>query len=132
MDDHNFIHFSWSPKRDGSNYDEIIENDDIDELNDMIEEQVEGYEEVNILEENSDNDNTSYNYIQNSIMLNDDDDGIMSNSVRIGVGMSHLIEQRVQEAESKIIGDQDVQEEFTAEVITEEDWIQSQVFKYIC
>jgi uncharacterized Zn-finger protein len=43
--------------------------------------------------------------------------------------MSHLIEQRVQEAENKIIGDQDAQEEFTAtveEVITEEDWIQSQ------
>lgn len=135
MDDHNFIHFSWSPKRDHqSNYDEIIETDDIDELNDMIEEQVEGYEEVNILEENSDNDNASYHYIDDSIMPENDsqniyhlnDDGIMCNSARIGVGMSHLIEQRVQEAENKIIGDQDVQEEFTAEVITEEDWVQSQ------
>jgi uncharacterized Zn-finger protein len=135
MDDHNFMHFSWSPKRDHqSNYDEMIETDDIDELNDMIEEQVEGYEEVNILEENSDNDNASYHYIDDSMMPENDsqnlyhlnDDGIMSNSARIGVGMSHLIEQRVQEAENKIIGDQDVQEEFTAEVITEEDWIQSQ------
>lgn len=134
MDEHNFIHFSWSPKRDHQNYDEIIETDDIDELNDMIEEQVEGYEEVNILEENSDNENASYHYIDDSMMPENDtqnlyhlnDDGIMSNSTRIGVGMSHLIEQRVQEAENKIIGDQDVQEEFTAEVITEEDWIQSQ------
>lgn len=135
MDDHNFMHFSWSPKRDHQDhYDEMIEQDEIDELNDMIEEQVEGYEEVNILEENSDNDNASYNYIDDHMIPENDtqnlyhlnDDGIMSNSARIGVGMSHLIEQRVQEAENKIIGDQDVQEEFTAEVITEEDWIQSQ------
>lgn len=138
MDDHTFIHFSWSPKRDQEepNYDNIIEADEIDDLNDMIEEQVEGYEEVNILEENSDNDD-AYDYIDDNMMpekydtqeniynhLNDDE--IMSNSVRIGVGTSHLIEQRVEEAENKIIGDQDAQEEFTAEVITEEDWIQSQ------
>lgn len=91
MDDHNFMHFSWSPKR--NQIDEMIETDDIDELNDMIEEQVEGYEEVNILEENSDNDSTSYHYIDDSIIPENDtqgiyhlsnDDGIMNNSTRIG------------------------------------------------
>lgn len=135
MDDHNhFMHFSWSPK--GNEETNFIETDEIDELNDMIEEQVEGYEEVNMLEENSDNNDNAYDYIDDNMMpekydtqeniynhLNDD---ILSNSARIGVGTSHLIEQRVKEAESKIIGDQDAQEEFTAEVITEEDWIQSQ------
>lgn len=137
MDDHNFI--LWSDQRhDEPNYDDIIENDaEIDDLNDLIEEQVEGYEEVNILEENSNNDDDNTYYIDEDIIPEkyDDtqenliyltDDGIISKSSQIGVGISHLIEQRVQEAECKIIGDQDAQEEFTAEVITEEDWIQSQ------
>lgn len=135
MDDHNFM--LWSDRgHEEPNYDDIIENDtEIDELNDLIEEQVEGYEEVNILEENSNGDEDTY-YIDEDIMPEKydsqenliylTDDGIISKSSQIGVGMSHLIEQRVQEAESKIIGDQDAQEEYTAEVITEEDWIQSQ------
>lgn len=97
MDDHNFMHFSWSPKR--NQIDEIIETDDIDELNDMIEEQVEGYEEVNILEENSDNDSTSYHYIDSIIPENDtqeiyhlsNDDGIMNNGTRIGKVIFSLI-----------------------------------------
>lgn len=90
----------------------------------MIEEHVEGYEEVNILEENSDLETNEY-YIdgemisepqEDLIYLNDDH--IVNGSSNIGVGMSHLIEQRVQEAETKIIGDE---EEYSAtvEVITE-------------
>lgn len=136
MDDHNFMLWTHNRASEEPNYDDIIENDtEIDDLNDLIEEHVEGYEEVNILEENSAGGDDTY-YIDEDIMPEKydtqenliylTDDGIIGKSSQIGVGMSHLIEQRVQEAESKIIGDQDAQEEFTAEVITEEDWIQSQ------
>lgn len=126
MDDHNFI--LWD-EQGGSepNYDEIIENDDIDELNDMIEEQVEGYEEVNMLEEASENDEAYYideDIISDPQEMYLPDDQIVNGSSHIGVGMSHLIEQRVQEAENKIIGDRDANEEYSAtveEVITE-DW----------
>ncbi|CRL00943.1 CLUMA_CG014385, isoform A [Clunio marinus] len=122
--DHNFILWEQS---DEPNYDEIIENEnDIEELNDIMEEQVEGYEEVNMLEETSETDEAYYideGMIsvpqENLIYL---DDSIVNGTSRIGVGMSHLIEQRVEEAENKIIGDQDDQE-YTAtveEVITEE------------
>lgn len=124
MDDHNFI--LWEQDEE-PNYDEIIENDDMEELNDMIEEQVEGYEEVNMLEENSEDE--AY-YIdeemipvpqENLIYLNDD--SIVNGSSQIGVGRSHLIEQRVQEAERKIIGDQDAQEySATVEEVITQDW----------
>lgn len=123
MDDHNFI--LWEQDED-PNYDEIIENDDLEELNDMIEEQVEGYEEVNMLEENSENDEAYYideGIIpvsqENLIYL---DDNIVNGSSQIGVGRSHLIEQRVQEAENKIIGDQDDHGDYstTVEVIAGE------------
>lgn len=123
MDDHNFI--LWEQGEEPTDYDEIIENDDMD-MNDMIEEQVEGYEEVNMLDENSEASDGYYideEMIpvppENLIYLADDH--IVNGS---GVGMSHLIEQRVQEAENKIIGDQDVDEEYSAtveEVITQ-DW----------
>lgn len=122
MDDHNFI--LWEGEEE-PNYDEIIESED---LNDMIEEHVEGYEEVNMLEDNSDNDEGYYideGMIsvpqENLIYLTDEN--MVNGSSQIGVGRSHLIEQRVQEAENKIIGDQDAQEYSTTveEVITE-DW----------
>jgi C2H2-type zinc finger len=125
--DHNFI--LWDGQDDEPNYDEMIENDnDLEELNDMIEEQVEGYEEVNILEENSENDEAYYideeiipAAQENLIYFTDDNMG--NGSSQIGVGMSHLIEQRVQEAENKIIGDQDVQEySATVEEVITEDW----------
>ncbi|KAG5676506.1 hypothetical protein PVAND_006337 [Polypedilum vanderplanki] len=135
MDDQDFL---WvDQQHEEPNYDDIIENDaEIDNLSDLIEEQgVEGYEEVNILDDNS-NEDDAY-YIDEEIMHEKydhpesnliylTDDGIISKSAQIGVGISHLIEQRVEEAENKIIGDQDAQEEYIAEVITEEDWIQSQ------
>lgn len=122
--DHNFI--LW--EQDGEpNYDEIIENDELEELNDMIEEQVEGYEEVNMLEENSETDEAYYidgEMIsvpqENLIYL---DDNMVNGSSQIGVGMSHLIEQRVQEAENKIIGDQDDQQySATVEEVITQDW----------
>lgn len=125
--DRNFI--LWDQDED-TNYDEMIENDnDMEELNDMIEEQVEGYEEVNMLEETSETDEAYY--IEEGIipvpqenLIYLTDDNIVNGTSRFGVGMSHLIEQRVEEAENKIIGDQDAQEEYTAtveEVITD-DW----------
>lgn len=126
MDEHNFI--LWEQDED-TNYDDIIENDnDLEELNDMIEEQVEGYEEVNMLEENSENDEDYYideGMIpapqENLIYLNDDH--VVNGSSHIGVGRSHLIEQRVQEAENKIIGDQDDQEySATVEEVITENW----------
>jgi Zinc finger, C2H2 type len=130
MENHNFI--LWDPDSQ-SNYVNIIENDDDIgndlELNEMIEEQVEGYEEVNILEENSENDEGYY--LDDEVMIPESQvnltylaDESTDGSSQIGVGMSYLIEQRVQEAESKIIGDQDAVGGFTAtveEVITE-DW----------
>lgn len=121
MDDHNFI--LWEQDEE-PNYDEMIENDnDMEELNDMIEEQVEGYEEVNISETDE-----AY-YIdegmipvpqENLIYLTDDN--IVNGSSQIGVGMSHLIEQRVQEAEKNIIGDQDQEYSATVEEVITENW----------
>lgn len=122
MDDHNFI--LWEQNEE-PNYDEMIENDnDLEELNDMIEEQVEGYEEVNM----SETDEAYYideDMIpapqENLIYL---DDNMVNGSSQIGVGRSHLIEQRVQEAENKIIGDQDVEEVYstTVEEVITENW----------
>lgn len=122
MDDHNFILWEQSEE---PNYDEMIENDnDLEELNDMIEEQVEGYEEVNLSE------SEAY-YIdegmipvpqENLIYL---DDNMVNGTSQIGVGRSHLIEQRVQEAENKIIGDQDLGEDYSTtveEVIIQDNW----------
>ena len=117
----NFI--LWEQEEE-PNYDEMIEH--TNDLEDMIEEHVEGYEEVNILEENSDLEANEAYYIDGEmisepqetlIYLNDDH--IVNGSSNIGVGMSHLIEQRVQEAEQKIIGDQEEYSATVEEVITE-------------
>jgi C2H2-type zinc finger len=130
MDNHNFI--LWDPD-DESNYVNIIENEnDLEndlELNDMIEEQVEGYEEVNILEEKSESEEGYYDdeamipaTQENLAYLADTADSSVNESSQIGVGMSYLLEERVQEAENKIIGDQDADEEYIAtveEVITD-------------
>lgn len=122
MDEHNFI--LWEQDEDPT-YDEMIENDnDMEELNDMIEEQVEGYEEVNMLEETSEN-GEAYYIDEGMIQVPQEnleylsDDNIPNGSAQIGVGMSHLIEQRVQEAENKIIGDEEEYSATVEEVITE-------------
>lgn len=124
MDDSNFI--LWEHESD-SNYNEIIEGrGEIEDLNEMIEEQVEGYEEVNILEERQDDDETSY-FIDEEIIPAPaqvnlsyfNDDKLVNKSSQIGVGRSHLIEQRVEEAESKIIGDRDAHEDYQAMVVEE-------------
>ena len=141
MDEAGFI--LWNEDQDDPNgYDEIIENEaEMEELNDMIEENVEGYEEVLVMDQDTDVDTDDhqgyYNIDEGIISVPQEnliyltDDGIVNGSSQIGVGMSHLIEQRVEEAENKIIGDEEVYTSTVEEVITEEDWIQSQGEEFV-
>lgn len=136
MDSESYI--LWSPEigdhayeiiEDEQNEDDIIEDTSADHGN---------YGEVEILEsENGQDEDQEYYVGENIIEVPQEtfvyytDDGPVvtsdSNNVQnVGVGMSHLIEQRVEEAENKIIGDQEEYTETVEEVITEEDWIQSQ------
>jgi hypothetical protein len=120
MDDSNYM--IWEQDSD-SNFNEIIEN-----VNDM-DDQVEGYEEVDILHEPPDDDEAYFIDADihssmipapaqdNLIYLNDDK--LVNKTSQLGVGRSHLIEQRVEEAENKIIGDRDAQEEYPTMVVEE-------------
>lgn len=121
MDDSNFI--LWEHESD-SNYNEIIVSRPGD-IDDLIEEQVEGYEEVA-------GDDDTYFIDQEIIpapaqvnLSYFNDDKLVNKSAQIGVGRSHLIEQRVEEAENKIIGDRDAHEDYTMvveEVIAGDEW----------
>lgn len=129
----------WTPDEQGEDYQVIEEDDIIEEQGDISPS--ENYQSVQS-EEDGENENQHY-YIGDNLIevpqetfiyLTEDGSVIASDTAsssvhsNVGVGMSHLIEQRVEEAENKIIGDQD-EEEYTEtieEVINEEDWVETQ------
>jgi KRAB domain-containing zinc finger protein len=132
-------YISWSPEEIGDHVYEVIEEQGVDDIIEDSSGDHGNYGEVEILESENGNDDVDQEYYvgeniievpQETFVYYTDDGSVVasdsSNVQHVGVGRSHLIEQRVQEAENKIIGDQEEYTETVEEVITEEDWIQSQ------